>query len=101
MFERVILSPPIEEIRIGSCTWLWMLRVHRLHLDELFRMNIGQRTQQDGVHHAEYGSIGANAQRQRDDGDRSESRILAQLAYGVTDILHDAGQHLKCSYSYL
>ena len=54
---------------------------------------IGQGPQQDGVYHAEDGGVGADAQRQREHGHRGESRVSAQLAKPVAQVLNQCLHH--------
>jgi hypothetical protein len=48
-----------------------------------------QRPQERRIH-AEDGRIGANAERQRENGDRGESGRPPNRSYGVAKILHDS-----------
>src|SRR5215472_4156925 len=48
---------------------------------------VGQRAQQHGVHDAKDGCIASHPQRERQDGYQSESRLLAQHAETVANIL--------------
>jgi hypothetical protein len=50
----------------------------------------GERTKQHGVHGAEDGGIGANAQRQRQHRHRGDTRVLKQQPATVTEV----GQNL-------
>ena len=49
---------------------------------------VRQRAQQHLIQQAEDGGIGANPERQRQDGDEREDRLLAQRAQRVSDVLH-------------
>ena len=57
------------------------------------RLRERQRLEQQGVDDAEDGGIGADAERQGDDGDRGESWARLQHADGVPDILHDGREN--------
>jgi hypothetical protein len=48
---------------------------------------IGQRSQQQGVHHAEDGRIRANAQTERQHGNQREAGILQQHSRAVAQVL--------------
>src|SRR6185437_2714524 len=48
--------------------------------------------QKDGIHDAEYGGVGADAERQCEDGDSGEARTLVQHPKGITQILEQSFQ---------
>jgi hypothetical protein len=50
---------------------------------------VGKRFEEHAVYHAEDGGIGADSERQREDGDGGESGILAETTEGVADVLHE------------
>jgi len=81
---------PGVQVRDGDLIFLVAQRRIRLpqHHD-LTGTWVRQRTQQDRVHHAEDGSVGADAQGQRDDGHNRERRTVAQHAEPVADVLPD------------
>jgi len=56
-------------------------------LRELGRMGHRQRAQADRVDHLEDGGVGADAERERQDGDRGEPRIPAEEPQAVAQIL--------------
>jgi len=55
--------------------------------EELVGAGIWQRFEKDGVNHAEDRGVGADAEREREDGDRGESGIFPQHAEGEAEIL--------------
>ena len=55
--------------------------------DEALRLGEGQRLQQDGVHHAEDGGVGADTDGQGENGHGGEARAFRQHAERVTQIL--------------
>src|SRR4029453_12743612 len=82
-----ILRPHVQEIR----------RRHRRKLartahlvedaDELFRVIVWERLEDDRVHHREDSGVCADAERQRQQGDDSEPRRTGQTAEPVADVL--------------
>ena len=48
----------------------------------------GKRAEQRGIHHAEDGGVGADAQRQNHGGEGGESRCAAEHPDGVAEVLH-------------
>ena len=56
------------------------------HDDELVGIRIGQRSEQRGVHDAEDGGVGADAQSQCENGDGCEAGILYKLAESKTGV---------------
>ena len=61
------------------------------------RIAVSQRTQNNAIHQAEDGSIRADAERQRSNGDRAKSEILAQRARREPEIGHQSVEHI-CMY---
>ena len=57
---------------------------------------IGQRLQHDAVDDAEDGGVGADAERQRQDGDGGVGRALEQ---GAEDVAH-VGYHISSKRNY-
>ena len=57
-----------------------------------FRVGDWNRPQNNGVHRAENGGCGADAERQRDDGHGRESRVAQQLANGKPDVVRELGE---------
>jgi hypothetical protein len=55
--------------------------------ENLFRVSDRQRPQQDGADQAEDDGVAADAQRQREQCDKRETRALAQLAQSETEVL--------------
>ena len=63
--------------------------VHRFDGHERIRIGVGKRPQRDGIHDAEDGAVGADADSEREDGGKCERRRVPEL----TDrIPHVAGQ---------
>ena len=60
--------------------------------DQFLRIAQRQRPQQDGVHHAEHGNVGANPQPQDDHRYHSKTAVAAQGAKGEAEILQ---QHIE------
>src|ERR1700687_5703149 len=56
------------------------------------RISVRIRIHQDAVNHAEHSCCGADAQRQRQDGNNCESRILQQHPHSITRIISDVSQ---------
>ena len=61
-------------------------------VDELVRIPVGQRCQQNRVDDAEDGRVGADAERKRRNRDRGEPRVPPQRAQPVADVLQHALQ---------
>jgi hypothetical protein len=55
------------------------------HADELFRVIVGQRLEDDRVHHREDRRVRANAERQRQQGDQSKARRTGEAAQAVAE----------------
>ena len=55
--------------------------------DKLLAIGIGQRAKQDGVNDAKDCRIGPDAEREREDGESRETRILAHHAKSVRGVL--------------
>src|SRR4029079_17440086 len=56
---------------------------------EALRVGKGQRPQQRGVDHAENSRVGADAERERQDGHRGEARRLRQPAQRIDHVLSE------------
>ena len=63
------------------------------HPHELLRIAKGQGPQQDRVHDAEDGDVGADAQRQDQHGDRRKSPVASQRAQRVPQVLQQHIEH--------
>src|SRR5207248_8280800 len=63
-------------------------------IDELLRIRYRQVAQHHRIHHAEDRSICADAQRQREHRNQSESRCAPQLPQRVSKIFNYGGQEL-------
>jgi hypothetical protein len=60
---------------------------------DAFRLRVGERPEQDRVHHAEDRGVRTDSERQRTDGQQRERRLTAQRAGGVAKILQN-GVHV-------
>ena len=68
MLEDAIRSTEVEERRVGQQGRVRRSSdVARLHRDQAVAVGKGQRSKEHGVKDAEHGSVGANAERQRQD----------------------------------
>ena len=59
------------------------------------RVGIGQRPEQRRVDHREDGDVGADAERQREDGGERESRLADEQPQGVTDVMERTWRPLR------
>src|SRR5262249_7873167 len=87
--ETFLVALPVEEVRISNG--------HVVHVfgflgDEYepFRLLERRRSQQHRVDHAEDRRVRTDAERERENGDGSKSRVLSQLAPGESKIIHNA-----------
>ena len=64
------------------------------HADDLIRMRHGQRSKDEAVGEAEHGRIGADANRDRRDGDQREAGVLHEHPRAVFQILEKSVNHL-------
>lgn len=64
--------------------------------DDLMRILVRQRLQQNGIDDAEDGCVGADPQRQRQQRDDRESGALEQTPNGVADVLTKRVHGFKC-----
>ena len=53
-----------------------------------------QRAKEDGLHYAEDGSVGADAESERKDGDGGKSGRFSEYARGITQVLPQRGHTL-------
>ena len=83
--DRVVLLP-VEEVQRRDAVALALRRLLE-HADDALGLVVGQRLQQNPVHEAENGDIGADADGQRQDGDDRKSPAVLQRASGVAQIL--------------
>src|SRR5439155_20767810 len=70
-----------------------ILRLIQIQIVELFCDPVGQRFQEQCVHHAENSSVRAEAESQSEYGDSREAGILAQHAEGVARVLQKSFEH--------
>ena len=83
--ERAILIAEIEEIRdrkASSSSVVAPCRVSSRHSDgdQLLRLRERQRLEENRVDHAEDGGVRADAEREREHGDESETGMFEELA---------------------
>jgi hypothetical protein len=69
---------------------LHSVRIGPRYGNKLARVLNGQRPEADGVHQFEDGSVGADSERQRRDGDSREPWALSKLSQTVCEFLQDA-----------
>ena len=92
--ERVLASPVGVVPRSGPLIGGAAACPHVLpHSDQPIGVTVGQRPQQQGVDHGEDRGVGANPERQRQDGDDGEGRRFPQHPDGVADVLKHLTQH--------
>jgi hypothetical protein len=77
--------PEVGEIWPGH--WSASPLAHVIQRDESLGLVIRQWLEQHPVHHAEYGAVGADAEREREHSHESEARALDEPAHCVTHIL--------------
>ncbi len=84
--EQLALSFPVGKIgprkRIAA-----RRRLGLIHRHQLVGLGERQRLQQDSVHQAEHGGVGADSQRQHNDGNGGEAGRVPQPPPGVAEIL--------------
>src|SRR5438309_536503 len=85
--ERLRVVVPIEKIeRIHDVAGTVMLDGRLPHADQPLGLRIRQRTEKNGVHHAENGGVGADAESEREYGDGGEARAALQHAEHIAEI---------------
>src|SRR5215468_8936375 len=84
---------------------IWIGKVHASALvvllpqaNDLFRVAVGKRAQQDSVNHADNCGSGPDSERQRKNARRREAVILGQHAQGETEVLPQFFHRLSYSY---
>jgi hypothetical protein len=78
-------APPVQEVQVGHRRVAGFLGV--LQQDyELIRLAEGQRAQHDRVHHAEDRRVGADPEREGQDHEGGEARLLELQAERVPDV---------------
>lgn len=79
LVKDTILRLPINEIWRGDRTILLVVGWTPFpDVDDLIRVRVWERPQQDGFNQAEHRSIGANAQGKRQYNNQCESRVLVK-----------------------
>ena len=92
MLERLALLLPIAEVFVGHHLAIFAALLARFpDHHHPARVAERQRTQQNGVHHAEHRRARPDAQRHREHRHQGESRILAE---GADCVLHVGGPRL-------
>src|SRR6266850_2394095 len=92
--EALVQLEEIRKLRRGNPVLIVRQPdAHKLRpkLHQMAGMVIRKRTQQHRVHHAEDGSVGADPKREREYGDRRESRRFAQEPERKPQVLHESG----------
>src|SRR5205085_3842999 len=76
--ETPLRRVPIEPVHVTDRAPLEIVRA-LANNNDLVRIRIRQRPEQDRIHHAEDGGIGADAERERENRNEGEGRMLQQL----------------------
>ena len=84
--EAVLLIAPIEIGGRSGGIGTAAPQAGFLNEDQPVGLGVRQWTQQDVVHHAEHGRIGANANGKRGNGDDGESRRFEQRSDAITQV---------------
>ena len=94
--------PDVLEVRVGERA-VGERRLVEVEVDHLFRPLDRRVAQEDGVDEAEDGRVGADPERERDDGDRRERRppgqrpdAVAHVAAETVDAPHDGAALPDC-----
>ena len=69
------------------------------HHHQLFRVFEGERPQQHGIHGAKDYSVCADTERDRNNSNAREGRILRQRAQRIAQILPEVGKHVDFLFS--
>ena len=85
VFEDFVLIAPVDVIEIRDRLDLrsrigFLARIEFPNRDEILRFMKWQRPQQHGIDHAEHGAIGADAERESQNHNPAEQRLLQQTA---------------------
>jgi hypothetical protein len=86
MFKNRVVVSPIEIVRQRNRVILTGSRRFIQHHDPV-GVPVRQRAQQNRINDAENRGVRANAERQRQDRDRAETRLLPQHAESISNIL--------------
>ena len=82
--EHLLPLLHLEKARIGKADAVEvLLQVGRAQSDQAVRLRIRQRPEEHRIHHAEQRHVGADAEREAEDGNEREARRLDQLTDGV------------------
>ena len=81
-----LITPPCGVPRSGWRTWP---TEEHPELMALGLWEVGQRAQQDGVDDAEDGRVGADAQRERHQGDGREQLVPGEQVEAEADVLEE------------
>src|SRR6185436_3704516 len=85
VLKHRVLRAPIEKVG-GSYLHACSLGVQFLNGHDPIRLPVRQRAKQYGINNAEYRRARANAKRECDNHERSESRMFEQAANAVADV---------------
>src|SRR5438309_10813678 len=93
VFEDFVLIAPVDVIEIRDRLELrsrigFLARIELPSRDEILRFMKWQRPQQHGIDHAEDCAVSADTEREGEDHNSAEERLLDQAAQGMTKILH-------------
>jgi hypothetical protein len=86
VFEAVVFVAPMLVVHPGHAD-AFGLGVRFAEPDQAFGGGVGQRAQQDGIHHAEDGGIRADAQRQSQNHDQRKTGGSPDAAQTVAHVL--------------
>jgi hypothetical protein len=85
--------PPVADVGYGEAAVGDVLqRIRQIDADQAIRLGIGQRPQQDAVDDAEDGGVGADAERDGQDGDDRKSGGVTNQSQRITNVLHERPQ---------
>ncbi len=93
-FEDSVLRADVAEVADGNSAAIPAAPLFLQQHDPLWLLH-GKRPQQHRIHHAEDGSVGADAQREREDGNHGKRRALAEQAPTVANVVEESGHPMK------
>src|SRR6185437_1592597 len=84
----VVLLAASSEVSVGKGRErVWLFQRHLEQQHELIGIRIGKGSQKHGIHDAENGGVGADAESEREHGDGGEAGGFAEHAQGVAEVL--------------
>src|SRR5439155_8067622 len=94
--KTLALAPPLFTIPIGrsACAKVLARTLGPQH-GQLVRRSIWKRSEKHRVQHAEHGGVDADAERQREHSNSSETGVAAKLAQAEAYILKQCFEPLK------